>query len=497
YALLRDYVLELQRTNPDTTMKLDVERCFNPSEPTRQFRRIYTCLGALKKGFKAGMRDLLGLDGCFMKGQYPGQLLAAVGVDANHGTYPLAYAVVEAETLNSWSWFLTCLGDDLDLTRDSNFTFISDRQKGLIPALAQVFPCAEHRFCLRHIHENMKVQFRGDLYKELLWNCACATSMPYFEKHMDKLRKTDVKAYEWLNKIPPQHWSRAHFSGRAHCDMLLNNICEAFNRKLVDGRDVPIITCLEFVREYLIKRIVKVQQVIDKSKGPLTPAAAALFKAITDEASFYKVIGYFSLTVILTSSIAVEKCLNCLACKHAVAAMWDRLENKSDCGHTLKVSHACYWLVTWKKVYSYKINPLNGKDLWCPNTLIPPKIHPQIGRPPKKRKKFADELSSQKMTNGGKLSRIGKTVTCDTCKKPDHNKRSCKKGVGGSQPSQASAARGPQRFAATLLSSQRSAANQSASQRMFATSPRSSQRSTATPRASQMSAANAKGKEKV
>ncbi|GKB38186.1 mutator type transposase, partial [Tanacetum coccineum] len=221
YALLRDYVLELQRTNPDTTVKLDVERSFNPSEPTRQFRRIYICLGALKKGFKAGMRDLLGLDGCFMKGQYPGQLLTAVGVDANHGTYPLAYAVVEAETLNSWSWFLTCLGDDLDLTRESNFTFISDRQKGLIPALAQVFPCAEHRFCLRHIHENMKGQFRGDLYKELLWNCACTTSMPYFEKHMDKLRKTDEKAYEWLNKIPPQHWLRAHFSGRAHCDMFI------------------------------------------------------------------------------------------------------------------------------------------------------------------------------------------------------------------------------------------------------------------------------------
>ncbi|GKA56856.1 hypothetical protein Tco_0755928 [Tanacetum coccineum] len=260
---------------------------------------------------------------------------------------------------------------------------------GLIPwRLAHVFPCAENRFCLRHIHEHIKVQFRGDLYKELLWNCACATSMPYFEKHMDKLRKTDVKSYEWLNKIPSQHWSRAHFSGRAHCDMLLNNICKVFNRKLVDGRD-----------------------------GPLTPAAAALFKAITDEASFYK---------------------------HAVAAMWDRLENKSDCGHTLKVSSCLHWLVTWKK----------------------------IGRPSKKRKKSVDELSSQKMTSGGKLSRIGKIVTCDT----------------------SSAARGPQRFAATSLSSQRFAANQSASQRRFDTSPRSSQRSTTTPRASQMSAANAKGR---
>ncbi|GJU11272.1 mutator type transposase [Tanacetum coccineum] len=468
YALLRDYVLELQRTNPDTTFKLDVERSFNPSEPTRQFRRIYICLGALKKGFKAGMRDLLGLDGCFMKGQYPGQLVTAVGVDANHGTYPLAYVVVEAETLNSWSWFLTCLGDDLDLTRESNFTFISDRQKGLIPVLAQVFPCAEHRFCLRHIHENMKGQFRGDLYKELLWNCACATSMPYFEKHMDKLRKTDEKAYEWLNKIPPQHWSRAHFNGRTHCDMLLNNICEVFNRRLVDGRDAPIITCLEFVREYLMKRIVKVQQMIDKAKGPLTHAAASLFQGITDEASFYKCV-----VDVKEKTCSCRKWeLTGMPCKHVVAALWDR-------GTPESWVHACYWLVTWKKVYSYKINPLNGKDLWkkhpCPNTLIPPKVHPQIGRPPKKRKKSADELSSQKMTKGGKLSRAGKTVTCDTCKTPGHNKRSCKRGVGGSQPSQrpvatptpsqASAARGPHRKAATQTPSQASAATPRASQR--------------------------------
>ncbi|GJW65006.1 transposase, MuDR [Tanacetum coccineum] len=58
-----------------------------------------------------------------------GQILTAVGVDPNNGTYPLAYAVVEAETKDYWTWFLDCLGDDLQLVRNSNFTFITDRQK--------------------------------------------------------------------------------------------------------------------------------------------------------------------------------------------------------------------------------------------------------------------------------------------------------------------------------------------------------------------------------
>ncbi|XP_021985267.1 uncharacterized protein LOC110881256 [Helianthus annuus] len=177
YLLLRDYAQELLRTNPGSTVKLEVESEPNSNSETRQFKRIYICFGGVKQGFKQGGREILGLDGCFMKGPYPGQILTAVGVDANNGIYPVAYAVVESENTNSWLWFLEYLGDDLDIHANSNFTFISDRQKGLIPAINRLFPVAEHRYCLRHIHENMKSQWRGDLYKDMLWKCASATSM--------------------------------------------------------------------------------------------------------------------------------------------------------------------------------------------------------------------------------------------------------------------------------------------------------------------------------
>lgn len=62
----------------------------------------------------------------------------------------------------------------------------------------------------------------------------------------------------------------------------------------MDGRDSPILTALEFVREYLMKRIVNVQKVISKSQGPLTPAATKLFDAIKNEASYYTVTCYVS-----------------------------------------------------------------------------------------------------------------------------------------------------------------------------------------------------------
>ncbi|CAI9288182.1 unnamed protein product [Lactuca saligna] len=146
YAALRDYVLELQKTNEGTAVKIDV--VYEPvvSSPTRQFKRIYVCLGPLKKGFK-------------------------------------------------------CLAEDLDLYSNSNFTFISDRQKGLLLAIEQLFPNAEHRFCIRHIYQNMRIRFMTTEYKEYFWRCATTTTIPEFEVVMVELKNYDIEAYQWLLKI--------------------------------------------------------------------------------------------------------------------------------------------------------------------------------------------------------------------------------------------------------------------------------------------------------
>ncbi|KAL4566123.1 hypothetical protein LXL04_030233 [Taraxacum kok-saghyz] len=213
FAILRDYLQDLQTKNPDTTVKLVVESEPNVASETRVFKRVYVCLGPLKRGFAAGKRDLLGLDGAFLKGPYPGQVLTVVGLDGNNCTYPLAYAIVEAENISSWTWFLDILGDDLQLYSNSNFTFISDRQKGVQVAVSKLVPQAEHRFCLRHIHENMKIKWRGEEFKDFLWKAATASTVPQFSVAMEELRQLNNASFEWLKKIPPKHWARAVFCG--------------------------------------------------------------------------------------------------------------------------------------------------------------------------------------------------------------------------------------------------------------------------------------------
>ncbi|CAI9269138.1 unnamed protein product [Lactuca saligna] len=384
----------------------------------------------------AGKRYLLGLDGAFMKGPYHGMILTAVGLDGNNCTYPLAYAVVEAENFNSWTWFLINLGDDLGLYANSNFTFISDRQKGLLPALEKLFPAAEHRYCLRHLHENMKRKWRGKEFKDCLWKCATCTTIPQFNSAMEELKKLNSETYDWLNSIPPKHWSRSHFLGRAHCDALLNNMCERLNSKIVKGRDKPIISCLEFIREYIMRKIVMVQKEIDKANGPLTPTATKTLEKIKERAVQCRAVfcgnGKYQVTSEGTNQYVVnmdQQTCSCnrweltgIPCKHSIAAIWDMRLNNENVGIPETWVHPTYWLKTWKEMYVFKVEPINGRLLWekstCPTKLIPPKYRVPIGRPKKKRRRSATEDDG--------VSTKWKSVTCTKCGNVGHNGRTCK-----------------------------------------------------------------------
>ena len=72
------------------------------------------------------------MDGCFLKGYYGGQLLSAVGQDANNHIYVIAYAIVDVENKDNWKWFLSLLQNDLGQHAQHGWNFISDMQKVLL-----------------------------------------------------------------------------------------------------------------------------------------------------------------------------------------------------------------------------------------------------------------------------------------------------------------------------------------------------------------------------
>lgn len=115
------------------------------------------------------VRPIICLDGCHIKTDCEGIILTAVGLDANNCIYPIAYAVVEKEKSESWSWFLEHLMADMKIPKDTEkLTFMSDKQKGLIDAIEKLMPNSEHRFCVVHLYNNFKVSHKGLGLKNML-----------------------------------------------------------------------------------------------------------------------------------------------------------------------------------------------------------------------------------------------------------------------------------------------------------------------------------------
>lgn len=93
------------------------------------FKGLYLGFSLLRKGFLSSCRKVVGLDSCFLKTYMGGVLLCAVGKDGNHEMYPIAWAIVEIENEECWTWFLKCFIEDLGITEGNSWTFVSDQQK--------------------------------------------------------------------------------------------------------------------------------------------------------------------------------------------------------------------------------------------------------------------------------------------------------------------------------------------------------------------------------
>jgi hypothetical protein len=90
---------------------------------------MYVSLAAWKEGFLAGSRLMICIDACFLKGKWGGQLHAAVTQDTNDDISPIAYAICESETRDTWTWFLKTLLDEIGYPHKHMWSFMSDNHK--------------------------------------------------------------------------------------------------------------------------------------------------------------------------------------------------------------------------------------------------------------------------------------------------------------------------------------------------------------------------------
>ncbi|GJS94129.1 multidrug resistance-associated protein 5 [Tanacetum coccineum] len=220
YSMLRSYGKAILDSNPWSTVKLGVT--VNLDGKT-YFDRFYVCFVGLVDGWKAGRRKIIALDGCFLKSPNQGEILTAIGRDGNNHIYPVAWAVVNVDNKDNWTWFLELLEEDLGCSRGNGLTLMSDQHKGLIEAVKDVMPNAELRQCARHIYENFRKQYPGLEYRQLFWATSKASYPQLFNKFMDKIKSANPNTHKYLMDKNPKTWSRAFFEVNRGCEAIEND----------------------------------------------------------------------------------------------------------------------------------------------------------------------------------------------------------------------------------------------------------------------------------
>jgi hypothetical protein len=124
---------------------------------------------------------------------------------------------------------------------------------GLLDVLEDLMPSLEHRYCVKHLHENLKRKgFKGKEFKDALWGVARAPNEIQFKYYLSMIRGMNERAYTYLEKVDPKMWSRHAFRTSSCSDILLNNIAESFSAWVLEAREKPILTCLETIRRQLM-----------------------------------------------------------------------------------------------------------------------------------------------------------------------------------------------------------------------------------------------------
>ncbi|CAI9262730.1 unnamed protein product [Lactuca saligna] len=364
------------------------------------------------------------------KGVCKGELLCAIGRDANDKIYPIAWAVVNVENKQNWKWFLELLIDDLHLNLGNGFSLMSDQHKGLIEAVKELLPYVEHRQCARHICQNLQKKFTGAIYHTLFWRASKATTEHAFKVVMKEIETLNPEAHQYLMEKDPKTWSRAFFQTGRCCDAVENGFSESFNAVIVDARKKPIITMLEEIRLYMMDRIYNMKlkgqqwgnhicpEIMDKVN--LLKKAQRHYQVLPSGLNQFEVRGTIDAYEVdlerKTCSCRLWQ-LNGYGCAHSVASI--SFLNRDVEAYVDNM----FSTTTFRKAYNYRIAPMNSSDMWLETNYTPPlpPINRRMpGRPTTKRKK-----STTENTRTHRVSKAGKKIICSIFKEIGHNKATC------------------------------------------------------------------------
>ena len=238
YTFLASYLQSLQKRGHFTSLLLSNDSTFE---------KLVIVFREGLKAFSKYAFSGLQVDGTFIKTAVGGTLLIVCFRNGNKELQIVACGVVSIENEENWSWFLKFVLEKLEIPPAF---VISDRDKGLLPAMTKVAPGIHHFYCYRHMMENFNKKFKSKLLRNLAWQLGRARSEQEFEASKMELKSAKAEALQWLEDIPLEKWSVCH-SPCPRFGVYTSNNVESINSALRAARKLPILDMLMAIERYV------------------------------------------------------------------------------------------------------------------------------------------------------------------------------------------------------------------------------------------------------
>ncbi|XP_059309982.1 uncharacterized protein LOC132061133 [Lycium ferocissimum] len=249
----------LQHFNPGTVVEW-----LHADQSTAEvsvFKYVFWTFKPCIKGFKR-CRPVISIDGTHIYGKYDLKMLIVVTADANGQIFPLAFAIVDKETKEAWSWFLSYFGIHVVAGR-RGVTYISDRAPGILRSFDDLVelhePNAYLRFCLRHVKSDFLSKYPKKQLEGLMWQATIQHQERKFKVVMQCLKDAKPEAYNYLMKIPLEKWT-VHRDGGRRWGILTTNLSESFNGFLKKSRGLPVTAMIKLTYGQIVERFVSRKQ---------------------------------------------------------------------------------------------------------------------------------------------------------------------------------------------------------------------------------------------
>ncbi|KAH1205229.1 hypothetical protein GmHk_16G045980 [Glycine max] len=263
YAKLSSWLTHMQNHSPGSYFQIlhdDFIVGNRVSREHHQFHRVFWTFGQCKEAFKY-CKPIIQVDGTHLYDKYRRTLLMATSQDGNGGVLPLAFAVVEGETLTAWSWFLAHLREHV--TDKNGICLISDRHAIIKSAVANEHlgwqpPHGYHVYCVRHIASNFNRKFNNAKQKEMFKKLAYTPCKHVFDQNLEKFRQLSPAIARWIDRISKEKWSMTYDTSGRRYGHMTTNLSECVNKVLKDCRSIPITGLVKSTysrcRKYFVDR---------------------------------------------------------------------------------------------------------------------------------------------------------------------------------------------------------------------------------------------------